>query len=454
MDLYKMFMKQAVKVKRLLKGYSEQTSYSAYLDKIQFKSPEELRELQAVSICELLNHAVNHIPYYKELNGKFKLTPESVFSDILQFPIMTKDILIENKDQLIADNIEGLKELETSGTSGREAHVIIDRESLKRSPDEFFNKKVGMVPGKSRLILKSNENTNAANKIGGLDYDFNEIAKTYRINHHYMNDRKFNFLINTIRKKKPKIIWGNTHGAFVIANYIEMHSVDIPKPELIIVGGQQLLPQYRKKIEKVFETNAYDRYGSVECGVTAHQCLEKDGYHYVPTVHYIEILDKDLNPVQEGEVGDLYITTLSKRAMPMIRYDHEDRAEFTSGLCPCGCNFPIIAKIHGRRKEGIVSPSGTYLSLVPASLIINQSNVITDYQMIQIKNDSLLLRVVCDGNLDEDPMIAKIKSDIRSHMNYDMKINFETMDYLKPLPNGKVRRIIPLSLLHEMGDQI
>ena len=206
MGFYYKLMKYAVKLKRIVLGYGNQNSYARFLEMIQFKSPDELRRLQAEAICDLLVHAVNHIPYYKHLKDELGLIPGTAFEDIQKFPIMTKDILIENKDRLIADNVKGLKEIETSGTTGREASVVIDKETLKRAPDEFFNKKVGMVPGKSRLILKSDGNSREARKIGGLDYSFNEVAKTYRINHHYMNDRKFDFLISTIRNKKPQII--------------------------------------------------------------------------------------------------------------------------------------------------------------------------------------------------------------------------------------------------------
>ena len=110
MGLYERIMNLVVQMKRIANGTHAQTAFIRNLEKIQFKSPEELKALQAVSLCELLNHAVNHIPYYKHLKGTLELKPDTVFGDILKFPIMTKDILINSKKQLIADNINGIKQ--------------------------------------------------------------------------------------------------------------------------------------------------------------------------------------------------------------------------------------------------------------------------------------------------------------------------------------------------------
>ncbi len=323
---------------------------------------------------------------------------------------------------------------------------------MLKAPDEFFNKKIGIVPGKSRLILIADSSSEEANKIGGFDCEINKISRCYRVDHRHMNNKKIKFILDIIMKQKPSIVWGNTHGAYVIAKYIEDHNLKVPSPELFLCGGQSMLPQYSETIERVFESKVYDRYGSVECGNTANQCKVQQGYHYVPMVHFIEILDKKMEPVGEGEIGNLYITTLTKRAMPVIRYETGDLAQFTSKTCSCGCNFPIIGKIYGRRKEGIISPSGTYLSLSPLNLIINQDNSIKDFQMIQVKPDTLVIKVTGNVKIDNNPLINKIKKDINSSLDYNMNISFKITDKLDALSNGKMLRIIPFERYEELGE--
>lgn len=90
MGLYERIMKLAVQMKRIANGTHAQTAFTRNLEKIQYKSPEELKALQAVSLCELMKHAVANIPFYKEYDGRFKFEPETIFDDIKHIPVIHK----------------------------------------------------------------------------------------------------------------------------------------------------------------------------------------------------------------------------------------------------------------------------------------------------------------------------------------------------------------------------
>ncbi len=450
MGLYERTMKLAVQMKRILNGTHAQTEFTRNLEKIQFKSPEELKALQAISLCDLLNHAVENIPYYKNLKGKFKLAPETIFEDIKQFPIITKETIIEKSNELVAPGIEIIGRIETSGTLGRKSVILTDKYTETHAPDEFFNRKIGIVPGKSRILLKT-ARRNIAENIGDIEYEFNRIARSYLISYSYMNEARLKFMTKTWQQKRPKIIWGLTQAICSLAEYMEANNLQVPSPELVLVGGQTMLPQWKATIERIWSTKVYDRYGSVEAGNTANQCKQGDGYHYVPTVHFIEILDENLEPVSEGETGSIYITTLSKRAMPMIRYKQDDLVVYTGDVCPCCCNFPIIKDIMGKRREGIISPTFTYIHLAPVNSIITESGEIGDFQVLQTLQDSLLIRIV-EKTPVNDVTLMKIKKDICTMLDYTMKITFEKVQLIKILPNGKLLRIVPINLYKEMEE--
>ena len=452
MGLYEHIMKLAVQMKRIVNKTHAQTTFTRNLEKIQYKPPEELKTLQAVSLCELLNHAVNHISYYKHLKGTLELRPETVFDDIRQFPIITKDILIEKKEELISPDIEIVGNIESSGTLGEVSVILQDKYAETHAPDEFFNKKIGIVPGKTRILLKSVEKKNEK-EIGEVEYEFDRIARSYLINYRYMNETRYKFMTKIWHQKKPKIIWGSTQAACSLAAYMEANSIQVSSPELVLVGGQTMLPQWKDTIERVWKTKVYDRYGSVEAGNTANQCMMREGYHYVPTVHFIEILDDNMEPVAEGETGSIYITTLSKRAMPMIRFKQDDLVEYTGKTCDCGCNFPIIKNIIGKRREGIISPNLSYAALASVNKIIIENNDIKDFQAIQIKRDSLHIRLVADAPVTNATQI-QIKNNLCNIMDYNMNITFEMVDAINVLPNGKMLRIIPLERKEILNETI
>ena len=159
-------------------------------------------------------------------------------------------------------------------------------------------------------------------------------------------------------------------------------------------------------------------------------------------------------PVEEGETGDIYITTLTKRAMPMIRYKIGDRVTKTDKLCPCGCKFPMIGKIEGREKEGIFSPKGTYISNGPLYKIMEVSGKITEFQAFQTSLDSILLKLVCENEKLTEPEINEISLGFYECLDYKMKIKIEYTDEIKPLSNGKMIRIFPLARQKEVGDNL
>ena len=454
MNIYQGLMKTAVRIKRILRGNSAQTGYTKYLEKIQYKQPEELKALQAVSLCELMKHAVENIPRYKYLKEQLVLTPDKAYEDIKKFPVTTKSDLLNNRDEFIDSNTPAIKEILSSGTFGKRTKALMDKYFTDHAVDEYFNKVIEIVPGKTRFIIHyiPREIEDSIK----LDSDFihKTMSGVYLMDYLIMNEEKFEIAIDILQKKKPDIIWGIVYGIYVLSKHIIDRDIKIKSPQLILCGGGSLLPRYRNTIEKAFGAKLYDRYGAAETGNLANQCKIRKGYHYIPTVHYIEILDDEMKPVGEDETGVIYITTLTKRAMPMIRYRIGDLAKHTEKPCSCGCNFPMIKSIYGREREGIISPNGNYLSPYPLELVLGKYGRMSEFQVIQSDSTSLVLRIVCKKERFSKEEELEILEAINSRLQYEMKISIRYTDEIKALSNGKIVQVISLDRYQEMGDYI
>jgi phenylacetate-CoA ligase len=108
----------------------------------------------------------------------------------------------------------------------------------------------------------------------------------------------------------------------------------------------------RKTIEEAFDAPVHDEYGSNEFNRIAFECKYKLGYHVPEDALIVEILNEDGREVKENETGEVVITSLLNKAMPLIRYRQEDYAIKTNGKCEIA--YPIrIKSIEGRKQHSI-----------------------------------------------------------------------------------------------------
>lgn len=124
--------------------------------------------------------------------------------------------------------------------------------------------------------------------------------------------------------------------------------------KIAIIGAEPHSEQTRRRIEELFGVKAYNNYGLSELngpGV-AFECAEQNGLHLWEDAFLLEVLDPlTLEPVAPGQVGELVLTTLERRAMPLIRYRTRDLAALLPGDCPCGRPHRRLSRIVGRSDD-------------------------------------------------------------------------------------------------------
>jgi len=124
--------------------------------------------------------------------------------------------------------------------------------------------------------------------------------------------------------------------------------------KLIFAAGDRMTDVYRDYVQRVWNAPVILGFGSTEVGGgLGMECRQRDGYHLDEFNFFVELLDLD----PEG-YGELVVTTLSRRTMPLIRYRMRDVAHFIEERCPCGATLRRISKIRGRRDEMVVMGAG------------------------------------------------------------------------------------------------
>lgn len=164
-------------------------------------------------------------------------------------------------------------------------------------------------------------------------------------------------LLFLFRQFRPTVTWTTPSYAWYLGETARAQGVD-PAKDLsirrIIVAGEPggSIPATRRAIEQLWGAELYDFYGISDIfGANAGMCRERDGLHLTEDHHVLEVLDPATGePVPDGEKGEMVLTTLRKRARPMIRFRTGDIVTRDASPCPCGRTHARIS-VHGRTDD-------------------------------------------------------------------------------------------------------
>jgi phenylacetate-CoA ligase len=182
--------------------------------------------------------------------------------------------------------------------------------------------------------------------------------------------------------------------ALAIAEVAEQQGVNLAQSALAIgvFGAEPWSDAMRREIEARLGLRAVDIYGLSEImgpGV-ACECECRAGLHGWEDHFLFEVIDPQTgNPVAEGEAGELVITTLTKEALPMLRYRTRDITRITTAPCDCGRTHLRILRIAGRNDDMlIIRGVNVYPSQVEA-VLVGRPRVAPHYQLVVERRGSL-----------------------------------------------------------------
>ncbi len=244
--------------------------------------------------------------------------------------------------------------------------------------------------------------------------------------------------------------------AIRLAEVFQKLGIDVKrdtKLTTLIIGAEPHTEQQRRKIEEMLSVKAYNCFGMSEMsgpGV-AFECREQNGLHIWEDSYIVEIIDPDtLEPVKEGEIGELVLTTLDREAMPLIRYRTRDLTRILVGECPCGRTHRRIDRLKGRSDDMFIVKGVNIFPMQIEKILMRFKEVGTSY-LITIErvgnNDEIIIEVeLSDEAFNDDyskleGLAKRITRELKDEILVTPKVKLLSGGTL-PQSEGKAVRVV------------
>ena len=402
--------------------------YKEYL-KFQYKSKEEITNVQEKKLKRILKIAVEKVPFYKVYKNKIDFD-NFTLKELNKLPIVTKEDIREDIHRFLREDIK-IDQLEwksTSGSSGKPFKV----------PKSYYSDAIEVILGyrawsQGKNIYKIREPAivlrSFSPKEGEPLYKRDWLRNFWYLSPYDINDKHLDQYLCFIKKSKSKILKGYPSSIYILTLLLKKHNITLPQIETIITSSENMLPMYRNEIENYWKCDVLDWYGQNERTVTVQQCSEGN-YHN----------NDEYGIVQLDNNNNIIATSLNNDIMPLLRYFTNDRAVPNNQTiqCSCGRNLTVPFKsIEGRADDIIYKEGKTPIPTVNFYNLMENFQKVKQFSLEQEEDLSINIQVSENEPLSNEDLDF-LKEGIKQRVG-NLKINITVVDQI--LRNKKTDKI-------------
>ena len=427
-----------------------------YQPDIETMSREDLEALQLERLQTLVKRVYQKIPFYKESFDKAGINPEDIKSltDLTKLPFTVKqDMRDAYPFGLFAVPRKDVVRVHcSSGTTGTATVVGYTQKDLENWGDCFARALYGAGCGPDSTLQIA---YGYGLFTGGLGaHNGGERAGCTVLPMSTGNTKR---QVRLMKDFDVDCLCCTPSYALNIAEVAQEEGYDVHEFPIHagILGAEPCSEATRAEIEQKMGIQVYDIYGLSEVmgpGV-ACECEKQHGLHVCEDQFIIEILDpKTLQPVPDGEWGEVVFTTLCKECSPLVRYRTRDISRILVGECECGRTFRRMDRIAGRTDDMMILRG---VNVFPSQIeeeIVSFPEIAPQYQLIlttkgTLDHAELRVETVPEFPFDEIRRLEKLKKDLQKALKENLQIAVD-VKIVEPKTieraEGKAKRIIDM----------
>ena len=409
------------------------------LKQIQALAPDEFQKWQSNKKWEIARYHYDNNPFYRKKVGNHF---PNKWEDL---PIMEKPDYQDDLEKLLSKGYtrKNTYIANTSGSSGhpfffaknKEAHamdwaLVKNRYmshglSINQKQARFYG-----IPFERVSYLKERIKDRLMNRIRFPVFD--------------LSDTILSKYLSVFRKKRFITIYGYTNSLVLFARFLIKNNYVLknicPTLTLCITTSEVLTPEDREILTDAFGVKVLNEYGASETGLIAFEFSSVE-WILSEEILYIEVLDNESRPLQDGESGNIVVTDFDNKSMPFIRYKIGDIGIISEALARDG-KHRKLDKLLGRENDNIILPSGKvspgltfyYIS----RSILESSGVLKEFIIRQIKLDTFVFDIVTDRDLYESE-IDDIKNKMETYLESGLNLVINRVPAIKRPSSGKIK---------------
>jgi len=323
----------------------------------------ELEAWQLARLRDTLANVSAHSPFYQKKLSKCVLNRETSadaaitsVTDIRRLPFTTPDELAENSTLMAclpASGIDRIVTLPTTGTTGNPKRVFFTQADQELMVD-YIAHGLPVMTGEDDvfLILMPCERPGS---VGALVAEGVERigSRAVRFGPVPPDGSRDDEVLETIRKERVTtgLATGSTAARLALKSASDSRIIEHMRTFLL--SAQYVDDADKDMIEKSWGCKVFEHYGMTEMGLGgAMACEARIGYHPREADLLFEIVNPETGePLPEGVIGEIVFTTLTRKAMPLIRYRTGDFSRWIPGACPCGSILKRLDKVLDRKER-------------------------------------------------------------------------------------------------------
>ncbi len=358
--------------------------YSPYLHpELETMPRQDLEALQMERLKKTLGLCMNNAFYQRRFN-ELGITPDDIrtLDDVRRLPFTTKEDLRKNYPfGLACVPLRQCTRLHSSsGTTGNPT-VVLHTERDLHEWAEAVARCLWMVGSRPDDVFQNSAGYGMFTAGLGFQYGAERVGMLTVPAAAGNTTRQIKF----IRDFGTTVLHAIPSYASRIYEVMKAEGVD-PRRDtrlrVLCIGAEPHSEEQRQRIEQNLGVRAYNSYGISEMmgpGV-AFECPEQDGLHIWEDYFIVEIIDPvTLEPVPDGEMGELVLTTINREAMPLLRYRTRDLTRILPGTCPCGRTHRRIARLQGRSDDMIILKGVNIFPIQIEKILLKFQELSTDY---------------------------------------------------------------------------